>query len=465
MANSRSSGTLLGGRYRLGESLGKGAMGTLMKAVDERLQRSVAIKFIRTDRSVPKAVERFEREAMAVAKFGDPNIVGVLDFAHDDEGPYLVMEYLEGETLGDRLRRGPLEPEDAVAIGVQVLAGLAEAHRGGVVHRDIKPDNIFLLAGDRLRVKLLDFGLAYLLEEQSSSKLTATGITVGTPAYMAPERLLGDRVDPRSDLYSVGVCLYKALSGALPHSGPDAERKALLVDPRTLRQHGKPIDPALEAIVRKSMEKYAGARYASADAMADALKAWRPTVAAREETPKRRDGATKNLRAPARKPRRRALWVAAAVGAQVLVFGGMLYRNAASSGEAIAPASAPPPEPESAATEGTPPEVSAPECAAHGTATEGPASERAATTVSVPASPASAERAARLPRAMPADAPMEATPTRPQRAATMTTMRRVRSRRGERPSTPAAAPSSIAARAAALPDQPVEPDWSQAMAR
>lgn len=254
-------------------------MGVVYEANDTLLSRSVAVKLIlaHDDLSLD-AIARLELEAKATARLGHPNIVRILDLGRtEDRGAYLVMEKLEGETLQERLERtGKIEPERAVKIHLQLLDALAAAHSDGVLHRDIKPSNIFLtpLADGSDFVKLLDFGLAYLLEEKASPKLTATGIALGTPAFMSPERVAGEGFDERSDLYSVGVSLYQTISGELPFraSTPIALRgRILLYEAPSLRDSNPGLDADLASVVAKSLAKKRPDRFADATAMREAL--------------------------------------------------------------------------------------------------------------------------------------------------------------------------------------------------
>ncbi len=272
-------GEVLGGRYRLGREIGAGGMGVVYEAVDETLGNRVAVKVLSAPKDAgPEAIARLEREARAAAALGHPNIVRVTDLGRTGEGAFLVMELLLGRSLDAALRdEGALEIEQTVRIHLQLLDALDAAHAAGVLHRDIKPANIFLtqLADGTELVKLLDFGLAYLLEEASSPKLTATGVALGTPAYMSPERLYGEAVDGRSDLYAVGVCLYEALAGELPFRAdtPVAlQGKILLNQPPDLRKKREGVSAALADVARRAMGKKPAERYASALAMSAALR-------------------------------------------------------------------------------------------------------------------------------------------------------------------------------------------------
>ena len=203
---------VLAGRYELGPVLGRGGMGEVRRAYDQRLSRYVAVKLFPLLESARDRA-RFEAEARAAAAVTHPNVVAVHDVGTDPV-PFLVMECLKGGTLADELRREPLPVERALAIVDEILAGLGAAHAKGVIHRDLKPANV--LFTDDGRPKLGDFGIAISLDAVT---LTETGIVIGTPAYVAPERLEGEHATVESDLYSVGVMLYEALAGRRPFDG------------------------------------------------------------------------------------------------------------------------------------------------------------------------------------------------------------------------------------------------------
>ncbi len=205
------------GRYRIEQLLGEGAMGQVFRGVHEHLDLPVAVKVLRGD-GTPDILGRFEREAKLMARVRHPNAVAVQDYGFLDDGsPCLVMEYIEGEPLEDRLKQGGALPwRDAVEIAGGLLAGLGALHGAGVLHRDLKPSNVVIAPGEPELPKLIDFGIA-LPTEGEASRITRTGVMVGTPAYMAPEQILCTKLDHRTDLYSLGLMLYELLTGDLPY--------------------------------------------------------------------------------------------------------------------------------------------------------------------------------------------------------------------------------------------------------
>jgi eukaryotic-like serine/threonine-protein kinase len=205
--------TLLAGRYRLVKRLGSGGMATVFLAEDERLGRRVAVKRLHAD-SPEDTARRFAREARIGASLNHPNLVTVFDTVSEDETVLIVMEYVEGESLGDALKRGPLDQGRAASVVRGVAAALDHAHEQGVVHRDVKPANILLGSNDT--VKLVDLGIATALE---GTQITASGSVVGTAAYMAPEQLDGRAAGPRADVYALGIVAYEMLSGRRAYRG------------------------------------------------------------------------------------------------------------------------------------------------------------------------------------------------------------------------------------------------------
>lgn len=261
----------LSGRYRLGARLGHGGMAEVYAAEDLRLGRPVAIKLLRRQLGEDPAVRaRFEREACTAARIAHPNIVGILDIGEDDGVAFIIMERLDGSTLADELLLGRLAEGRVRQVAVQVLAALGAAHAAGIVHRDVKPANILTCRDGR--VKVADFGIATALDE--AQHITSTGWLVGTPAYVAPERILGKAATPSSDLYSLGAVLFECLSGERPFADKTtvellaAIREEVPVPVSTLRPG---VDPILCRLIDDCLRKDPAARPASARAMAQAL--------------------------------------------------------------------------------------------------------------------------------------------------------------------------------------------------
>lgn len=263
---------VIDGRFEVGEVIGRGAMGEVRRGRDLRLGRDVAIKFLRRDLAADEGVRaRFEDEARAAARLSHPAIVTVFDSGEWEQVPYLVMECLPGRTLADELGEAPVAAERVRAIATDIAGALETAHSVGVVHRDVKPGNILITEDGR--AKLADFGIAKSTEALDH---TMTGMIVGTPAYLAPERLGGEPATPRSDLYSLGVVLYEALTGDKPFSGdsPVAFAHAIhTTTPRPLLERLPDIDPTLAGAVDRAMSREPGARQTSAGALVAELTA------------------------------------------------------------------------------------------------------------------------------------------------------------------------------------------------
>ncbi len=255
-------------------------MAEVFAGTDHRLGRQVAIKLLLPAMAARSDIRtRFEAEARAAASLSHPNAVAVFDTGEEDGVPYIVMERLGGETLGDRIAAGPVDSAWLVGVAYEVLGALGAAHAVGLVHRDIKPGNILLTAEGR--AKVADFGIAKSLDDGDGGDLTSTGQLLGTPAYLAPERLDGAAASPRSDLWSLGVVLYEALAGFKPFSGSTALATARAVTAgthRPLAEVRHDLDAGLVAAVERAMATDPAARFASADEMAAALTS--PTAAA-----------------------------------------------------------------------------------------------------------------------------------------------------------------------------------------
>jgi serine/threonine protein kinase len=280
-------GSVLDGRYRIDGVLGTGGMGRVYRAEHTKIGRSVAIKVLHAAMGKNReASQRFQREAIASGRLDHPNIVGVSDFGVLDDGAcYLVMEILEGESLGDRLARDTRIPwPEAIEILRGVLYGLRHAHERGVVHRDIKPDNVYLARKDGGPViKILDFGIAKLYAGSDDDPAsTRAGLTVGTPAYLSPEQAVGGAITPASDLYSASIVLYEMLAGRAPFE--DRDPLAMLgahVSRRPPRfaviAPGVDIPPALEAIIQRGLVKTAADRINTAADYLAILEAFSPS--------------------------------------------------------------------------------------------------------------------------------------------------------------------------------------------
>ena len=252
-------------RYHILNKLPEGGMGVVYCAFDNRLDRSVAIKFIRTDKIAPSDLDhllkRFEREAKVLARFDHANIVTIYDYGEFQGQPYLVMQYLSGGSLKDFI--GQQMPwRKALQITLEIARGLAYAHKAGVLHRDIKPGNILMTQDGK--VKITDFGIARLLESGESTQLTATGIGIGTPDYMSPEQCMGLEANPQSDVYALGVVLYELVTGNKPFTADTPMAVMIkqvhdpLPDPRTFVPD---LPEAFHNLLLKTLAKEPAARY------------------------------------------------------------------------------------------------------------------------------------------------------------------------------------------------------------
>ncbi|MBP5869364.1 serine/threonine-protein kinase [Streptomyces scabiei] len=248
------TGRLIAGRYRLLAKLGHGGMGTVWRAQDETVDREVAVKEPRVPDHLPEreranAFERMRREARAAARLDHPSVVNVHDVAVVDGQPWIVMELVRGRSLGDTLQEGTLGVRDAARIGLDVLGALEAAHAAGILHRDVKPDNVLL--GRHDRVVLTDFGIAQI---EGETNLTDTGGIVGSPEYIAPERVLGQRPGPASDLWSLGVVLYAATEGVSPFrrsNTPATLQSVLNATPAAPASATGPLAEAINGLLQK----------------------------------------------------------------------------------------------------------------------------------------------------------------------------------------------------------------------
>ncbi|HEX8645421.1 MAG TPA: protein kinase [Thermoleophilaceae bacterium] len=346
-------GTLINGRFRLEEQVGSGGMSTVYRAFDETLERTVAIKLMHRSLSGdPQQLERFRREARAAARLSHPNVVTVIDAGEDDGHPYIVFEFVDGETLKARIKRLERLPVvEAVAYAIEIGRALGAAHAERLVHRDVKPQNVLL--DPEGRAKVTDFGIARSLEDGS---LTATGRVVGTTDYVSPEQALGQEVSAESDVYSLGIVLYEMLTGALPFKAESQVGVAMkhvqdaMPDVQAVRPE---VSAALAAVVERATAKQLENRYADVDEMvweleqALAIEAARAGEATGEATTvlqalpdETGELAPRRLRRP-----RRVLIVSGLVAAALIATAVLLVTNTRRGSEPEEPAVAAAPQP------------------------------------------------------------------------------------------------------------------------
>ena len=276
------AGTALANKYKIIEILGRGGMGIIYKAEDVKLKRNVALKFLPPElMRDDEAKERFVLEAQAAAALSHPNICTIHEI-HEEEGKsFIAMEYIEGQTLRENIKRGPLGINEALDIAIQVAEGLKEAHKKGIIHRDIKSANIMVT--DKGQAKIMDFGLAKV---KGGSLLTREGTTLGTVAYMSPEQARGQDVDHRSDIWSLGVVIYEMLCGQLPFTG-DHEASILYSvvheEPKPLKAVKSDIPTELQHIINHALKKKPESRYSSTGEILNDLKKYRESLRVEEE--------------------------------------------------------------------------------------------------------------------------------------------------------------------------------------
>ncbi len=292
------------GKYDIMDALGIGGMGTVYRAFDTTLERTVALKILQLDRGhdvTPQELSaRFRNEARAVARLNHPAIVTIFDYDDQDPiGAYIVMEYINGCALDEYVKQRPeLHMEDAISAMQQVLAGLAYAHRQGVIHRDIKPSNL-LVTREGL-VKITDFGIAKI----GPRSQTQSGLIVGTPQYMAPEQYLGGVVDHRCDIHAAGAVLYELLSGAPPFQGTTAEvmYKVCHEVPKPVSSANPLLPQVFDPVVARALDKVAANRYATAGEFQEALRVSWDTMSTRPPSPTMSDRARMIATAISRQP-------------------------------------------------------------------------------------------------------------------------------------------------------------------
>jgi len=305
------------GPYEIQSSIGAGGMGEVYRARDPRLGRDVAIKVLPSSFSADAdRLQRFAQEARAAAALNHPNILAIFDIGSDRGSPYIVSELLEGETLRERLRSGPLNTRRAIEYGLQITRGLAAAHDKGITHRDLKPENLFITNDGH--VKILDFGLAKLTHPESSGEsanaptvqaATEPGLVMGTVGYMSPEQVRGKTADARSDIFAFGAILYEMLSGKRAFRGEtsaDTMSAILKEDPPQLSETGRIVPPGLERIVNHCLEKNPAQRFQSASDVAFNLESLSDVTTTSK-------AGVKALKAPARS------WLRPVVAALLLV--------------------------------------------------------------------------------------------------------------------------------------------------
>ena len=310
--------------YRLLEKLGEGGMGVVYKALDTKLKRPVALRFLRADvMEDAEAKERFLREAQAAAALDHPNICTVFEIDEAEGQTFLAMAFVAGRTIKDKISDRPLKLEEVLGIATQTAEGLKAAHRKGIVHRDIKPANLMLT--EEGQVKIMDFGLAQLAEQ---SRLTKTATILGTPAYMSPEQTRRKPTDRRTDVWSLGVVIYEMVTGRLPFAGERQEAVLYAIgnedpEPITALRAGLPIE--LDFMVGKALAKGAADRYQHVEEMIVDLRALERRTESGGAKPSSRPVTARRWEAPARARRRRSAWAGAAAVIVLTIAGAALW--------------------------------------------------------------------------------------------------------------------------------------------
>jgi eukaryotic-like serine/threonine-protein kinase len=338
-------GSLVAGKYRVQSLLGEGGMGAVFRAHHEIMDVPVAIKCLHPELlSRADAKERFVREARAAARIRHPNVVEVFDVGEHEGAMFMVMELLEGESFAELIRDQRLPIKRALTILIDAMEGVAAAHARGIVHRDIKPENIFVLPGVRPggepydHVKILDFGVSKLLDNQGGTgSVTLHGQAVGTPEYMSPEQMLGERdVDPRADVYSFGVLLYRVLTGDTPFRGENFAAIAVQVathKPPAVRELRPDIPAVLDRVVMRSMSRDREERHPNLRALIDALRplvngdALSMLVPLATHVAARGSSIARDVVSRSQRPAARAVWVPLVLGLVAAVWARWLRQD------------------------------------------------------------------------------------------------------------------------------------------
>ncbi|HVE66810.1 MAG TPA: protein kinase [Thermoanaerobaculia bacterium] len=311
------------GPYSVVDLLARGGMGDVYRATDIRLNRDVALKVLtQTKTADPRRVDRFMHEARVTAALDHPNVVRVFDVGRFEDRAYLVAELLQGETLRARVERGPVPVAEVVRVALEIARGLVAAHAAGLVHRDLKPDNIFLTRSGT--TKILDFGIAKLAQDETvrDGFSTLSGVVLGTTAYLSPEQIQGARIDSRADLFALGAVLYEMITGkrAFAHQNVVETLHAILHDnPQEALEQREDVPPALADVVRQLMEKSPEARFQSSAELITALEAVDPLDAPGRPRTARKTVSREHRRTP------RIRWAVAGLGAMLALAAAMFW--------------------------------------------------------------------------------------------------------------------------------------------